>query len=105
MKLVFDVTFDDGRDAIKVVVGPRDQLLWEQGGSDRVFGSLLTRAYKVGELYSLAHAALKRQGLYDGTLSELQKTADIELGKEDEPAADATEHDDTPTLAGPSTDR
>lgn len=101
MKLVFDVTFDDGREPIKVTVGPRDQLLWEQSGSDRVFGALLTRAYKVGELYSLAHAALKRQDLYDGTLAELQKSADIELGKEDESEDDSTEHDDTPTPAGP----
>ena len=97
MKVTFDVSFEDGRQ-IKVTAGPRDQLVWEQGGSDRAFGQLLSRQYKIGELYSLAHAAMKRQGLYDGTLKDLQERADVEIGSEE------SDEDDTPTPAVPTSD-
>jgi hypothetical protein len=97
MKLVFDVAFESGK-KIKVTAGPRDQLLWEQGGSDRAFGTLLVRGFKVSDMYSLAHAALKRQKLWDGTLSELQTEADIELGDEE------TDVDDHPTQKAPTSD-
>lgn len=102
MKLTFDVSFEDGKQ-IKVTAGPRDQLLWEQGGNDRAFGDLLSRRYKVGELYSLAHAALKRQGLWDGSLRELQDQADVELGSED-PDSESAVEDDHPTHAAPTSD-
>lgn len=95
MNLVFDVAFDSGK-KIKVTAGPRDQLRWEQGGSDRAFGTLLVRGFKVSDMYSLAHAALKRQALWDGTLSELQDQADVELGDEE------TDTDDHPTQTAPT---
>ncbi|MFJ8966047.1 hypothetical protein ACIRG5_42325 [Lentzea sp. NPDC102401] len=102
MKLTFDVSFEDGRQ-IKVTAGPRDQLVWEQAGADRAFGMLLGRGYKVGELYSLAHAALKRQKLWTGTLTELQELADVELGSE-EPSAGEDVDDEVPTPAAPTSD-
>lgn len=97
MKLTFDVSFEDGK-TVKVTAGPRDQLMWEQAGSGRAFGELLSRSYKIGDLYSLAHAAMKRQGLYDGSLKELQEQADVELGSEE------TDDDDHPTHAAPTSD-
>lgn len=97
MKLTFDVVFESGR-TIKVTAGPRDQLKWEQGGSDRAFGSLLGRGYRVADLYSLAHAALRRQKLWDGSLDELQDEADVEISDEE------SDVDDTPTPAVPTSD-
>jgi hypothetical protein len=97
MKLTFDVAFESGK-KIRVTAGPRDQLKWEQGGSGRAFGDLIARNYKIGELYSLAHAALKRQGLWDGTLQELQEQADVEIGSQE------TDDDDHPTQQAPTSD-
>jgi hypothetical protein len=97
MKLTFDVSFESGKQ-VKVTAGPRDQLAWEQGGSGRAFGELLSRNYKIGDLYSLVHAAMKRQGLYDGSLKDLQAEADVELGSEE------SDDDDHPTHADPTSD-
>lgn len=102
MKLTFDVRFDSGR-TLKLTAGPRDQLAWEEGGSGRAFGSLLSRDYSIGDLYSLAHAALKRQELYDGSLKDLKKEAEVELGEPEASEAEAGD-DDAPTRAVPTSD-
>lgn len=97
MKLTFDVSFESGK-RLKVIAGPRDQLAWEEGGSGRAFGELLSRNYKIGDLYSLVHAAMKRQDLYDGTIKDLKAEADVELGSEE------SDDEDLPTPAAPTND-
>lgn len=103
MKLWFDVVFDSGK-TLKVPCGPRDQLAWEEAGSGRAFGSLLSRDYEVGDLYSLAHATLRRQELYEGTLKDLKKEADVELGDAPASEGDGMGDDDAPTPAVPTSD-
>lgn len=86
------VTFDDGR-VEHLVVGPRDQLAWEAAEPGRAFGALFTQDNKISDYYSLAFAALRRQGKYSGTLKDLKTEADVELGREEPTEPDPTQSD------------
>lgn len=103
MKFHMTVRFDDGRE-VEVTAGPRDQLAWEKAAQNRAVSQLLTGAYRMTDLYSLAHAAMKRQGLFSGTLKDFEDSVDIELGhkRKDEDAPEVDVADEGPTQSGPS---
>lgn len=105
MKFFLTARFDDGND-IEVTAGPRDQLAWEKSAGNRALSQLLSGDYRIADLYSLAHAALKRQGLYSGTLKDFEESADVEMGHKSkgEDAAEVDDADENPTQPGPSDD-
>lgn len=102
MKIFMTVTFDDGR-VEELTVGPRDQLAWETAGTDRSIGSLIMGSDRIQDHYSLAFAALRRQGLYSGSEKELKAEADVEIGHKDKPETE-DHSDEDPTRPGPSAD-
>lgn len=106
MQFFLTIKFDDGRE-VEVTAGPRDQLAWEKTAQNRSLSQLIGGELRVSDLYSLAHAAAKRQGLYTGSLKDLEESADVEYGHsskgEDAPAKDVA--DENPTQSGPSNDQ
>lgn len=105
MQLRLTVTFDQehGGEEFKITCGPRDQLAWEKAGTDRAVGRVMSLAYKLDDLYSLAFATLRRQKLWDGKESELRDWADVEIGHAADDSGEDTSDED-PTQPGPSTD-
>lgn len=99
MQLPLKVSFPDhpDREDFEVVAGPRDQLVWERAAKGRALGDLLVLQVKIEDLYSLAHIAAKRKGLYSGDLKAFEAEADVEMGRRDD-------SDEDPTQSGPSTD-
>lgn len=105
MQIRLTVTFDQehGGQEFKITCSPRDQLAWEKAGTDRAAGRIMTLAYKLDDLYSLAFATLRRQGLWDGAERELREWADVEIGHaSDDSGEDRSDED--PTQRGHSTD-
>lgn len=104
MQIRLTVTFDQahGGDTFQLTCGPRDQLAWEMAGTDRSAGRLVTMAYRLDDLYSLAFATMRRSGVWTGKESELRDWADISIGHT---ATDSGEDldDEDPTQSGPST--
>lgn len=105
MQIRLTVTFDQeyGGKVFKLECGPRDQLAWEQAGPDRAAGRLMTLAYRMDDLYALAFATLRRQGLWDGKESELRAHADLDIGHTEEDSGEDLA-DEVPTPPGPSID-
>lgn len=105
MQIRLTVTFDQehGGQIYKITCSPRDQLAWEKAGTDRAAGRIMTMAYRLDDLYALAFAAMRRQGLWDGAERDLREWADVEIGHApDDDGADR--EDEHPTPQGPSTD-
>lgn len=105
MQIRLTVTFDQerGGQEFKITCGPRDQLAWEQAGPDRASGRLVTSVWRVDDLYALAFATLRRQGLWDGREADLRAWADLEIGHAEEDSGE-DDSDEDPTQLGPSTD-
>lgn len=63
----------------------------------------MTLAWRLDDLYALAFATMRRQGLWDGAERDLRAWADVSIGHTaDDPGED--QEDEHPTLPGPSTD-
>lgn len=106
MRFFLHAKFDDGR-YVEVTAGPRDQLAWEKTAQGRAVSQLMDGAIRIKDLYTLAHASMKRQGLYEGTLKEFEDSADVDFGHEKtegEDAPEADREDENPTRPGPSND-
>lgn len=81
---MFDFTITpDGAEPYPLTASSRDVLAWEKTGKGRSFQTLLTDRRLV-ELYSLAHIASKRQGLFDGSLAEFEESCDLRAGRDDQ---------------------
>ena len=109
MKLRLTVEFDQshGGEKFRIECGPRDQLAWEAAGPNRAALRLMKILdCSLDDLYGLAFATLRRQGLWHGKERELRDQADIDLGWDDEPASDEPDlSDEVPTQEGPSTEQ
>lgn len=116
MKFYFTVVLDGG-DPVEVVASPVDQMAWERGGRDRSCGQLLTDlvggSVRLVDIYSLAHAAMRRQGNYGGSLEEFEEAAEeVRLGRlaKEKPESDGDDRveespdDENPTLPGLSSE-
>lgn len=117
MTFKFQLEFDDGA-VLEVKAGPRDILAWEQSGGNRQVTMLMRGGGGMVDFYALAHAALRRQGMFAGQLKELQESADLQIGWDserraaapaDDPAGEGTDEDQgaevvdtaTPTQSAP----
>src|SRR5688572_31309520 len=103
------VTFDDGR-VEELTAGIKDQLAWEKAAPGRSWGRFLTQMVNgetlLQDLYSLAFATMRRQGLFCGSLKELEESAVVEAGHrraEESTEDEAEESAEDPTQRGPST--
>jgi len=68
----------DAGEPYDVTATTRDIVTWERGGKDRSF-SQFGETMRMGDMYGLAHAASKRQGLFSGDLATFEATVDLEL--------------------------
>lgn len=105
MKIFMTVTFDDGADGRveEITIGPRDQYAWEKAEPGRSIGSVLAEHDRIQDHYSLAFAALRRQGKFSGSLRELTESADVEIGHKSKTDVE-DRSDEDPTQTGPSAD-
>jgi hypothetical protein len=78
----FKITPDED-DPYEVTAGSRDVLVFEKTNRGTSISSLLTEQ-KMGDLYKLAHIASRRQGLFDGSLAEFEKTCELKFTEETE---------------------
>jgi hypothetical protein len=103
MQIRLTVAFDQGHGGqeYQITCGSRDILAWEKAGVGRAAAQVvLMTQFKLDDLYSLAFATMRRQGLWDGKESELREHADIDLGHaaapDDETEADDEDHPTQP---------
>jgi hypothetical protein len=90
---MFDFTITpDNEPEYFLTASSRDVLMWEKGNRNRSFQALLTNR-SFADLYSLAHLASRRQGLFTGTLAEFEESCDLKGGRDDQ--ADEGEPDPT----------
>lgn len=66
----------DGGEEFDVKAGTRDILLWERTSRGKSFSKLMNDL-NMGDLYSLAHMACKRQQLYTGSLAEFEEGCEL----------------------------
>lgn len=84
----FEVTPEGGA-PWKVCAFTRDALVWEKAGRGRVVGQLADETTaRLQDFYELAHIAARRQGLFHGTLAELEATCDVMLANPPKPEQD-----------------
>lgn len=108
MQVRLTVTFDEdhGGKEYKLTCTSRDILAWEKAGPNRAAASVVVMAnFRLDELYALAFATMRRQGLWDGSEKELRDWAEIDLGHYTADVEDEPEHgeSDDPTQSGHST--
>ena len=84
----FIVTPDNG-EPFNVTATGRDVMAWERKGKDRSLHRL-TRDMRMTDLYSLAHTAAQRQGLFSGDLRDFEESVELDVADEDEEAEDPT---------------
>lgn len=84
----FDVTPDQG-DAFQVEATSRDVFLWERVHKDNSLKRLESNL-RMTDMYSLCHVAAKRQGKFEGSLSDFVDAHDIQPVTDDEEAAGPT---------------
>lgn len=80
----FTVKPDNG-DAFEATATSRDVVMWEKTGKGRSL-SRLSEDPHMSDLYSLAHIAVRRLGLFQGSLPDFETSVDLEL--EEAEAAD-----------------
>lgn len=79
----FVATPDEG-EPYEFVARSRDVVVWEKTGKNRSLGALQeTRRFT--DIYSLAHVAARRLGLFSGSLDDFEKAVDLEVLPEEEP--------------------
>lgn len=79
--ITFDVEPDDG-DKFEVKADSRDVLVWEKTSrSNEKFMELLSTLSMPG-MYRLAHIASKRQGHFEGSLAEFEKTCVLHFNED-----------------------
>jgi len=83
----------DSGEPFEITAGPRDQLAWERAAPGRAYSALLS-GHSMTDLYSLAHAAAKRQGLYAGSLAQFEEAVELEVGHTLTTAEDSPEVED-----------
>ena len=108
MQIRLTVTFDQehGGKTHQITCGTRDILAWEKAGPNRAAAQVVNMSsFRVDDLYALAFATMRRQGLWDGKESELRDRAELDLGHrlaaDDEAEAEAedqAEADPTPLV-------
>lgn len=80
----FTAVFDGDDEPMLITATPRDQLAWEAQSPDRAIGMVATGwatgTHRVTDMYSLSHAAAKRQGLFAGDLTEWKERVTINAG-------------------------
>ena len=80
----------DGGDEFEVKATTRDVLLWEKAKpGKRAFSNFAGGASMV-DMYSLAHTAARRQGLFDGSLQEFEESCEL-VFEDPEGEADPTQ--------------
>jgi hypothetical protein len=95
---MFDFTITpDGKEPYYLTATSRDVLMWEKAGKNRSFTALLTNR-NFTDLYSLAHIASRRQGMFVGTLDEFEEQCDLKGGRDDK----KEEGEPDPTQSAPS---
>ena len=88
MKFFFEAE-PDGGEPFRITASARDVVAWERGGKDRTIANLISNGSLV-DWYALAHVAARRQGLFDGSLQEFEKSVDLAPtdNSEDTPAGE-----------------
>jgi hypothetical protein len=76
-------TPDEG-ETYEFVAKSRDVVVWEKTGKNRSLG-MLQEQRRFTDIYSLAHVAARRLGLFTGSLEEFEKAVDLEVLPEEEP--------------------
>lgn len=97
MQVRMTVTFDQkhGGQVFELTCGARDILAWEKAGPGRAAAQVvILSAFRLDDLYALAFATMRRQGLWHGKESELRDQAEIDLGHSSEPEPEAVEVED-----------
>lgn len=92
----------DGGEEFEVKATTRDVLRWEKGGKPNSRSmTLMQEEQRLGDLYEIAFYAAKREGLFDGKLSDFETTCDLDL----KGVTDGSEPDDEvdPTQSEAST--
>lgn len=69
----------DGGDAYTVTAEARDVLAWEKASEDGRTYLDLSRGGTLVDVYALAYIASKRQGLFEGSRAQFEKTCDINI--------------------------
>jgi len=106
MQIRMTVAFDQehGGKEYQITCGARDILAWEKAGPGRAAAQVINLSvFRLDDLYALAFATMRRQGLWDGKESELRDRAEIDLGhaiaSDDEAEVeDQAEEDPTPLV-------
>jgi hypothetical protein len=104
MQIRMTVAFDQehGGKEYQITCGSRDILAWEKAGPGRAAAQVINlSSFRLDDLYSLAFATLRRQGVWGGKESELREHAEIDLGharltEEEAEAEEQAEADPTP---------
>lgn len=73
----FEVKPDNGNN-FRVTATARDVLLWERNNKGASMVQLQQDMH-MGDLYSIAYYAAKRQRLYDGTLKDFEESCDVDI--------------------------
>lgn len=111
MQVRLTVTFDQGHEVDGAAVMPltcsaRDILAWEKAGPGRAAAQVVMLSqFKLDDLYALAFATMRRQGLWSGKEADLRAHAEVDLGHTTSPETDAVETespDEDPTPPGHS---
>jgi hypothetical protein len=112
MKIRLTVTFDqkaptNAGEVFELTCDTRDILAWEKAGPGRAAAQVLNLSgFRADDMYALAFATMRRQGLWGGKEQELRDWSVFDLGhaavsKEDE-EREADEDPDPPTQSGHS---
>lgn len=79
----------DGGEPFDAEATSRDIVMWERLGRGRSLGKL-SQSPTMVDMYSLAHVACQRLGMFAGTLPEFETQVDLEFEAVDE-ATDPTQ--------------
>lgn len=79
----FVITPDDG-EQYTISARSRDIVTWEKTGKGRSVAEL-QRNMRFTDVYSLAHVAARRTGMFSGSLEEFERSVDLEVMPEEEP--------------------
>jgi hypothetical protein len=79
----------DGAEPYEATATARDIVMWEKVAKGRSLGKLGDNP-SMSDLYSLAHVASRRLGLYAGSLADFETGVDLEFQSAADEAADPT---------------
>lgn len=86
----------DSAEEFEVTATSRDVVRWEKTGKGRSLGRFSDNP-TMTDLYSLAHGAALRQGLWAGPVAEFEQSVDVELHSDDSNDSDEDDDESGPT--------